>query len=244
MGNVCNHEPHELSIKSLRVKYGDYLALQKVSFEICCHHCLALVGPNGAGKSTLIKAIAGLVDPIEGSIMWRGQPLTANQRELAYLPQIDNHQKNFPITVREVVEMGRYPHIGMFGKFAKEDRFQVDKAIELMHLESFVDKQIDELSGGQQQRAFIARALAQEAHVVMLDEPFNGLDSQSRQDLAKTFDTLKANGQLVIASHHNLDNVEQLFDHILVLDGEQKDFGRSQEVMSRYRTRNREETPC
>jgi len=240
MSNAYCNDYHPLLIEGLQVKYGDYVALEKVNFEITCHHRLALVGPNGAGKSTLIKAIAGLVPITEGKILWRGTSLTSNDRELAYLPQMDNHQKNFPINVREVVEMGRYPHIGMFGKFGKNDHLQVDKALEIMNLETLANNQIDELSGGQQQRAFIARALAQEAHVVMMDEPFNGLDSQSRQDLARTFETLKESGHLVIASHHNLDNVEQLFDQIVLLDREQKDFGNAHDVMANYR----KATPC
>jgi len=236
MSAACvHHDKHPLLIQELQVTYGDQVALDQVNFEITCHHTLALVGPNGAGKSTLIKAIAGLVPINHGEILWRGAPLTKNHRELAYLPQIDNHQKNFPITVKEVVEMGRYPHVGMFGAFTSEDEHQVEQAMQLMNLHDLQHKQIDELSGGQQQRTFIARALAQEAHVLMLDEPFNGLDSQSRRDLADTFQVLKNNGQLVIASHHNLDNVEQLFDHVVILDTEQKDFGPSKEVMTRYR---------
>ena len=232
--NFCTQD-YPLAVHNLEVCHGRQIALQQVNFEITCHHRLALVGPNGAGKSTLIKAIAGLVKPARGTILWKGETLFKNNCELAYLPQIANHQQNFPATVREIIEMGRYPHVGMFRAFCKKDHDQVERAIELMKLEELENLQVDELSGGQQQRTFIARALAQEAQVVMMDEPFNGLDSQSRQDLAHTFEVLKENGRLVIASHHNLDNVELIFDKVLVLDCQQKDFGDATEVMNRYR---------
>ena len=234
------HEYHPLEIKNLRVSYGSHLALDEVNIQITCHNRLALIGPNGAGKSTLIKAIAGLVKPNEGDILWRGEPLQNKQQELAYLPQIDNHQKNFPVSAKEVVEMGRYPHIGMFGEFQSKDHEEVEKAMDLMNLNELQNQQIDELSGGQQQRVFIARALAQEAHVLMLDEPFNGLDSQSRKDLADTFEILKHDGRLVIASHHNLDNVSQLFDKVLVLDTQQRDFGDAEAVMKTYRNQQQQ----
>jgi len=128
--------------------------------------------------------------------------------------------------------MGRYPRVSFWRKFSKEDHEKVESAIEVMEIADLADRQIDQLSGGQQQRAFIARCLAQEAHVILLDEPFNGLDAESRTHLAHTLKALSDNGHLIIASHHNLDTVTDLFDHALVVKERQIAFGNSIEVMS------------
>ena len=179
-----SHERHELSLSGVSYQYGSKVALDEVDFSVQCGQRLALLGPNGAGKSTLIRLLAGLLKPQKGEILWRGTSLEKARREIAYLPQVDQHQKHFPIRVSEVVAMGRFPHLGHFKSFRKVDQEKIDHAIEAMNLGEIANRQIDQLSGGQQQRTFIARALAQEAHVLMLDEPFNGLDVESRTHLA------------------------------------------------------------
>ncbi len=234
----AGHEHHELRIENLCVSYGKVDALCQISFAINCGHRLALLGPNGAGKSSLLRALAGLHKASSGSIIWRGQPLKASNREIAFLPQRDHRQANFPITVREVVEMGRYSHLGVWKRFRKIDKEKVDEACERMHLENLLDRQIDQLSGGQQQRTSIARALAQEAHVLMLDEPFNGLDVESRNDLTQVLTELSHHGHLIITSHHNPETVTSIYDYALVLKKSLVAFGKSEDVMAREDVKN------
>lgn len=228
-----HHAPHRLEVSDLCVTYGQVTALCEVNFATTCGNRLALLGPNGAGKSTLIRTLAGLMRAEHGDILWRGQRLKGTTREIAYLPQLDRHREGFPVTVREVVTMGRLPHVGIWRPFRKRDDEKVDEALATMRLEALANRQIDALSGGQRQRAFLARAIAQEAHIVMLDEPFTGLDVESGAELADTLRDLGQRGHLVIASHHNLATVETIFDEALVVKQKQIAFGKVSEVMSR-----------
>lgn len=227
------HEPHRLEVSGLFVNYGSVTALREVGFATTCGNRLALLGPNGAGKSTLIRTLAGLLKAERGVIQWRGQALKGSTREIAYLPQLDRHREGFPVSVREVVAMGRLPHVGFWKAYRKIDEEKIEEAIAAMHLEDLAHRQIDALSGGQRQRAFLARALAQEAHIVMLDEPFTGLDVESGAELSETLKDLGAQGHLVIASHHNLATVEATFDEAIVLKKHQVAFGEVGEVMAR-----------
>ncbi|MBK1835227.1 metal ABC transporter ATP-binding protein [Roseibacillus ishigakijimensis] len=231
------HASHRLEVSDLCVTYGPVTALCEVSFATTCGHRLALLGPNGAGKSTLIRSLAGLCHSVQGSILWRGKSLTGSTREIAYLPQLDRHREGFPVTVREVVAMGRLPHMGFWRTTRPIDVEKVDEALSIMRLENLATRQIDALSGGQRQRAFLARALAQEAHIVMLDEPFTGLDVESAEELSETLRDLARRGHLVIASHHNLATVETIFDQALVLKKHQIAFGPVAEVMVRPEVR-------
>lgn len=226
-----NHEHHLLELSQVAYCYGSKLALSEVDFSAHCGQRLALLGPNGAGKSTLIRLLAGLLKPQNGTLSWRGAPIAQARREIAYLPQVDHHQKNFPLRVRDVVEMGRFPHLGHFKRFGKIDAQKTEEAIATMNLEDIADRQIDQLSGGQQQRTYIARALAQEAHVLLLDEPFNGLDIESRCHLSASMIELSKSGHLIIASHHQLESVTDIFTHALVLNQKQVNFGEAAEVM-------------
>jgi len=226
-----NHEHHLLELSQVAYCYGSKLALSEVDFSAHCGQRLALLGPNGAGKSTLIRLLAGLLKPQNGTLSWRGAPIAQARREIAYLPQVDHHQKNFPLRVRDVVEMGRFPHLGHFKRFGKIDAQKTEEAIATMNLEDIADRQIDQLSGGQQQRTYIARALAQEAHVLLLDEPFNGLDIESRCHLSASMIELSESGHLIIASHHQLESVTDIFTHALVLNQKQVNFGEAAEVM-------------
>jgi len=222
----CDHGPHRLEVEGLHVHYGDICALEGVDFSTECGRSLALLGANGAGKSTLLKAIAGIVPAPAGSVHWRGELMVRQRRhEIAYLPQREEVNWDFPLTVRGLVEMGRYPHVGALGRFRKADRMAVDDALEVLDLGNLADRHIRELSGGQQQRTFLARAVAQEAHVLLLDEPFAGLDKPSADRLAQLIGDLKDKGHLIIACHHDLDTVADLFDEVLLLNREQISFG-------------------
>jgi len=229
--DCCKHD-HDLDVSEISAKYGGNSVLKDISFSISCGNRLAVIGPNGAGKSTLLRILAGIKKRSSGEVLWQQKPLANWNKEIAYLPQIDSHQTNFPITVREVIAMGRYPQVSFWKKFSKTDHDKVDEAMEIMELTHLANRQIDQLSGGQQQRTYIARCLAQEAHVILLDEPFNGLDAESRTHLSHTLQTLTEKGHLIIASHHNLDTVTTLFDYVLAVEHTQIHYGPSQEAMA------------
>ena len=226
------HQPHRLEVDDLCVTYGAVTALCEVNFSTTCGNRLALLGPNGAGKSSLIRTLAGLLKAERGTIRWRDETLKGSTREIAYLPQLDRHREGFPVSVREVVAMGRLPHVGFWKASRQLDEEKVEEALTAMRLEDLAHRQIDALSGGQRQRAFLARALAQEAHIVMLDEPFTGLDIESGQELSRTLRELGERGHLVIASHHNLTTVESIFNQALVMKKHQVAFGEVAQVMA------------
>jgi len=220
----CGHH-HELQVERLTVRYREVEALRDVSMSTSCGSCVALVGPNGAGKSTLLKAVAGLLPVAGGSVSWRGTRVARWSREIAYLPQRENVDWQFPITVRGVVRMGRFPQAGWWRPFSRHDNAAIDRAIGMMGLGDLQHRQISQLSGGQQQRVFVARALAQEAHVLLLDEPFTGLDRNSKSALAETLRVIAEEGRLIIASHHDLDTVRDIYDEVLLLRRKMVAFG-------------------
>lgn len=227
----CGHH-HELRVEGLRVRYREVLALDGVGFATSCGNSVALIGPNGAGKSTLLKAVAGLLKAEAGTVRWRGEKVGRWSREIAYLPQREDVDWRFPITVRGVVRMGRYPQTGWWRPFSAKDDEAVEKAILAMGLAGLEDRQISALSGGQQQRVFLARALAQEAHVLLLDEPFTGLDGPSRDTLATVLRGLAGEGRLVMASHHDLATVREIYDQVLFLRRTTLAFGRVDEIFT------------
>lgn len=232
--DCCEHHDHhhELVVENLCVRYRKLIALENVNLATSCGNRVALIGPNGAGKSTLIKAIAGLVPRAAGSIRWRGTSIRRWSREFAYLPQREEVDWSFPITVRGLVEMGRYPQTGIWGRFTEKDHAAVEQALATLDLTELADRQIRELSGGQQQRAFLARSIAQEAHVLLLDEPFTGLDRRAAAQLGETLGDLAREGRLVIASHHDLNTAPQLFDEALLLSTRPIAFGPAANVLT------------
>ncbi len=211
---------HRLEVSDLTVSYNRVPAVHHIEFETSCGQCVALMGPNGAGKTTLLKTLAGLLKPETGSIVFHGREVRRANTDFAYLPQRENIDWDFPLTVRGLVEMGRYLRVGWAQRFRREDDMAVQLAIDQMRLGDLEKRQISALSGGQQQRAFLARSLAQEAHVFLLDEPFTGLDEPARESLSATLRDLAAHGKLIIASHHDLGTVEALFSEVLLLNGE------------------------
>jgi len=214
-----DHEgTHHLVVQKLHAHYGKVCALHDISFQMQCGSMIALVGGNGAGKTTLMKSIVGLVPATTGQILWQDRPVKQGIPEIAYLPQRQDVDWRFPITVRGLIEMGRYARLGAFRPMGKPDHAAVDEAIEAMQLQKLARRQIGALSGGQQQRAFIARALAQEAHVLLLDEPFAGLDHPSTQMLGALLRALARHGRLVMASHHDLASLEMLFDEVVLMN--------------------------
>ena len=212
---------HKLHLEDVTVSYNRIPAVHHLNATLSCGSCVALLGPNGAGKTTLLKAIAGLLPLETGRIEFRGHQLESTSgREIAYVPQREAVDWDFPITVRGLVEMGRYPALGKWRRFGAEDEAAVEEALHICDLEDIADRQISALSGGQQQRAFLARAWAQKADIYLLDEPFTGLDRNAVEAFAQAMRRLREAGKLIMASHHDLKSVEALFDHILLLNGE------------------------
>ena len=172
---------------------------------------MALVGPNGAGKSTLIKTILKFLKQITGEIK-------INAKTLAYVPQRNSVDWDFPTTLFDVVEMGCYGRVGLFKRVSKEEKHKVLKAIEQVGMLEFKDRQISELSGGQQQRAFIARALVQEADIYLMDEPFQGVDSTTEKSIVEILKKLKAEGKTIIVVHHDLQTVPAYFESVALIN--------------------------
>lgn len=215
-----HHEHPLLRIEDLTISYHRIPAIHHLNLALEAGHCVGLFGPNGAGKSTLLKTIAGLLTPETGHIFIGGGKVSGTASRIAYLPQRETIDWDFPVTVEGLVEMGRYQHVGLLGKFSANDCTAVRDALELFRLTPLADRQIKALSGGQQQRVFLARAWAQEADIYLLDEPFAGLDRTSSNALAEALQTLKQRGKLLLVSHHAIDEAEALFDSAILLNGE------------------------
>jgi len=230
--DLQSHHDHVLELEELHVHYGSICALHDVSIRLACGTAVALVGGNGAGKSTLMKGVVGLVAASSGNVLWRGEPITASTHEIAYLPQRADINWEFPLTVRGLVEMGRYPLLGPWRRYGTADEDAVERALATMRIADLAQRQVGALSGGQQQRALIARALAQEAHVLLLDEPFAGLDHPAQDLLAALLKDLASSGRLIVASHHDLKTVGAIFDEIVLLNGRLIAVGASDEVMT------------
>lgn len=200
-----------IEIKNLTVAYGENIALEDLNLDIEVGSLMALVGPNGAGKSTLIKTILKFLKQITGEIK-------INAKTLAYVPQRNSVDWDFPTTLFDVVEMGCYGRVGLFKRVSKGEKQKVLKAIEQVGMLEFKDRQISELSGGQQQRAFIARALVQEADIYLMDEPFQGVDSTTEKSIVEILKQLKAEGKTIIVVHHDLQTVPAYFESVALIN--------------------------
>ncbi len=207
-----------LEIRNLTVSYGSKIALRNVTLSIPEGVSVSIVGPNGAGKSTLLKAALGLIARNSGEVYVLGAPFNPSQGKLAYIPQKEIIDWDFPVTVRDVVTMGRGAGHGWFGRPGREDREAVEQALEKTGMTEYADRHIRQLSGGQQQRVFIARALAQGARVLIMDEPFAGVDAATENAILDLMDALKAERRTLIMVNHDLDILER-FDWIVMLNG-------------------------
>jgi manganese/zinc/iron transport system ATP- binding protein len=194
-------------------------ALEAVSLIVPVGARAALVGPNGAGKSTLLKAVAGLLPLRSGEIHIFGRPVGACHHRVAYLPQRGEIDWRFPLSVRRLVLTGRYVHLGWLRRPSKGDWEIADEMLELMGLSGLAERQIGQLSGGQQQRALLARALAQQADLLLLDEPLNAVDAETREIVARVLDSLRRQGKTFLVATHDLGRLEADFDQALYLSG-------------------------
>jgi manganese/iron transport system ATP-binding protein len=212
------------------LRYESGVALEDVSFELKTSERLAVVGPNGAGKSTLLKIIAGVLAPTEGRVDIFGREPGAHIC-IAYVPQRSQVDWSFPVTVADVVMMGRTGKMGLFRNPKARDWHLVQRALEIVRMEQLARRQISQLSGGQQQRMFIARALAQEAELMLMDEPLTGLDVNSQEEVFNILNTLQEQGVTVLVSLHDLKMAAQRFDRVMLLHQKMLAIGTPQEVL-------------
>lgn len=214
-----------LEVHDLTVTYEKKPVLWDIDFLLPEHELTAIVGPNGAGKSTLIKAIMGLIPTVSGAITVFGKSVASQRKRLAYVPQRESVDWNFPVNVEDVVMMGRYGKVGLFKRPRSVDKSIVEEALHSVGMEDFRKRQISQLSGGQQQRVFLARALAQHADIYIMDEPFSGVDAATEEAILQLLNTLKKEGKTVLLVHHDLQTVASYFDNILLLNLRQVAFG-------------------
>lgn len=212
------HSRAALQVNQLTVNYDKTPVLWDVSLEVPPGTLVGIVGPNGAGKSTFIKAAMGLVPPISGSIEFFGLPLKSVRQRIAYVPQRESVDWDFPITVRDLVLMGRYGRLGLFRWPRAADFSAVMHHLEQVGMAGYADRQISQLSGGQQQRVFIARALIQDADIYFMDEPFSGVDLATENVIMGLLRHLKSKGKAVFVVHHDLNTVENYFDWAIMLN--------------------------
>jgi manganese/zinc/iron transport system ATP- binding protein len=207
-----------LSVHGLTVAYHRKPVLWDVSYEAPDRRLVAIVGPNGAGKSTLIKACLGLVPKAAGSVEVYGRPVGRQRRLIGYVPQRGSVDWDFPVSALEVVAMGRYGMLGWCRPVTRRHREAARACLAEVGMADYADRQISQLSGGQQQRVFLARALAQEARLYFMDEPFAGVDAATEQAIVGTLRRLRQEGRTVICVHHDLQTVADYFDHVLLLN--------------------------
>jgi manganese transport system ATP-binding protein len=208
-----------VEVHKLVVRYGRVLALDGLDFALPRATALGIVGPNGSGKSTLLKSVAGLVEPTDGAVSVYGRrPQDLRPGTIGYVPQVEDVDWGFPVSVRDVVAMGRYPRLGPFRRFSARDRAAVSYAIDALDLGALADRHISELSGGQQQRTFVARAIAQEPELLLLDEPTTGVDAATEDALLRLVRGLVAGGLPVLMTTHDLDRAPEWFDRLIVVD--------------------------
>lgn len=207
-----------LVVSQLTVNYDKTPVLWDISFSIPQGVLVGIIGPNGAGKSTLVKALLGLVTPLSGRMDFFGEPLAKVQQKVAYVPQKESVDWDFPLTVEDLVLMGRYGRLGLFRHPRQADKAACQQALELVGMQEFKERQINQLSGGQKQRIFLARALCQDADILFLDEPFTGIDLTSETLILKLLKELTRKGKTVFVVHHDLPDIEEHFDWVIMLN--------------------------
>jgi len=211
-------DPPALHVDRVSAGYrGQGLALDDISFNVKKGERVAVIGPNGAGKSTLFKAIVGVMQISAGRITIYGEDTHSSHTNVGYVPQQSAIDWAFPASVFDVVMMGRCRHIGWFRWPGKDDRIIVRDILEHLSLDQLADRQISELSGGQRQRVFIARAMAQDTRLMVLDEPFTGVDQPAEQEIIESLDILTSHGITLLISTHHMENAALHFDKILIL---------------------------
>jgi ABC-type Mn2+/Zn2+ transport system ATPase subunit len=206
-----------IEVQHLTVSYNERPALLDVTVNIEADQLVGVIGPNGAGKSTLIKAILGFVKPDLGIVRINGENAQSAKGKVAYVPQRGAVDWDFPITVKEVALMGRYQQIPWYSSPARNDWEISLQALEMVRMQDFGDRQIGELSGGQQQRVFMARALAQGSDILLLDEPFAGVDAATERAILDVLERAKKSGKTLVVVHHDLSTAAEYFDKLMLI---------------------------
>ena len=208
-------------VEDLAVAYdGSRPVIEGINIRAREGEMVLLVGPNGGGKTTLIKTIAGLITPIRGRVLLLGRPPQRDlsvRKLIAYVPQNREVNIHAPLTVRDLVAFGRYPHIGLFNRLSKEDVDRIEKAIEEVGLSEKADKKLSELSGGQLSRAMIARALVQDARIYLMDEPFESIDNRTEEIIMEILARERQRGKLIIVTEHHIQNADA-FDRVVMIN--------------------------
>ena len=223
-------EPSPLEFHDLTVAYHKRPVLWGIDLEISAGQLVGIIGPNGAGKSTLIKAAMGLLPLNSGWVKVFGEPIKKNLKRVGYVPQRESVDWDFPVSVMDVVLMGRYGHLGLMRRPAKKDRDIARDCLEKVKMLPYANRQISNLSGGQQQRVFLARALAQESDIYFMDEPFAGVDAATETAIVAILHELKERGKTLLVVHHDLPTAKEYFDSLLLLNMRVVAFGPTEEV--------------
>jgi len=230
-GQRNGHGVPAIEVENLTVSYGAVPALLDVSVTIPAGTLVGVIGPNGSGKSTLIKAILGFVRPDFGSVKIFGEPADRAKGHVAYVPQRGSVDWDFPVTVREVALMGRYGHRRWWQELTADDRRIADEALDMVRMTPYRDRQIGQLSGGQQQRVFMARAMAQGAEILLLDEPFAGVDAATERAILDVLERTRSAGRTLVVVHHDLATAAEYFDSLILLKQRLYAFGPPQAVL-------------
>lgn len=207
-----------LAVRGMTVSYGQKPAIFSVDMTVRPGRMTAIIGPNGAGKSTLLKAALGIVTPLAGTTTVFGKPAHKQRHRIAYVPQRASVDWDFPTRVIDVVLMGLYPQLGLLGRVRPAHRAKAEDCLARVGMEDFAARQIGQLSGGQQQRVFLARALAQDADLYLLDEPFAGVDAATERAIISVLQSLRDAGKTVVAVHHDLSTVPDYFDDVFIIN--------------------------
>ena len=222
-----------ISVTELTVDYDGVTAIEDVNFMVNAEKLTAIVGPNGAGKSTLIKALLGLIPTRTGTISCFGTSPKQYRKNISYVPQRAQIDWEFPANVFDVVAMGLYGELGLLRRFSSAHKDRVHSALTDVDMADFATRQISQLSGGQQQRVFLARSIVQDAELILLDEPFGGIDAKSEAVIVDILRRQKQNGKSIVAVHHDLSTVKDYFDDVILLNKTVTAFGPVDDVFTK-----------
>ncbi|SHF71914.1 metal ABC transporter ATP-binding protein [Ornithinibacillus halophilus] len=222
-----------IKVKELSAAYRKNTVLENVDFSVEKGSLTGIVGPNGAGKSTLIKTMLQLHPSLSGTVDFMGLPFKQAKKYIGYVPQRGSVDWDFPTNALDVVTMGLYGKIGWLKLPTRMHKEKAFHALKKMGMEDYADRQISQLSGGQQQRVFLARALVQDADIYFMDEPLAGVDAATERAIMTILKELKANGKTVMVVHHDLQTVEEYFDHVLLLNRTVMNHGKTTETFTK-----------